>query len=224
MPPVGYPSRVPSLFRRKPDASGAVTAAEPAEPAESADPAPDAPARRPRAYTPSKKELGKVTPKRSGGRRAAEPPPTNRREAVKRMRLKQREARAEARAGMLAGKEEFLLPRDKGPVRALIRDIVDSRRNIATYFMPGAFVVIIGTSGAMPPSVRLAANLFWFALALLVIVDSVVLARRVRRLVRERQLPGVTRMRGHYAYAIMRSVTFRRLRMPAPRVKVNDEI
>jgi hypothetical protein len=208
---------VPSLFRRKPESSGAVTA----EPDEA--PAAEPEVRRPRAYTPSKKELGKVTPKRTGARRV-EPPPANRREAVRRMRLKQRESRAEARAGMLAGKEEYLLPRDKGPVRRLIRDVVDSRRNIATYFMPGAFVVIIGTSGAMPPGVRLAANVFWFALALLVVVDSVVLCRKVKRLVRERHPDAAGRMRGHYAYAIMRSVTFRRLRMPAPAVNVNATI
>ena len=100
-----------------------------------------------KAYTPSKKDLGKVTPKRkAGGRRAAEPPPANRREALRRMRQKQREARAEARAGMMAGKEEYLFPRDKGPERALVRDIVDSRRNVATYFLPGALVVLIGSS------------------------------------------------------------------------------
>ena len=44
---------------------------------------------------------------------------------------------------MMAGKEEYLLPRDKGPERALVRDIVDSRRNVGTFFFGGAFLVLL---------------------------------------------------------------------------------
>src|SRR5690606_32859094 len=120
-----------SPFRRK-----SAAAAEPAtvaEPVEAADSVEEKPVRtRPRAYTVSKREMGKITPKRRQGGRKVEPPPANRREAMKRMREKQRQARAEARAGMLAGKEEYLPARDKGPERRLVRDIVDARRNLAS--------------------------------------------------------------------------------------------
>ena len=217
--PFGYPSRVPSLFRRKSSELVADAVAESEdEPAEAED------ARtRPRGYTPSKRELGKATPKRKPGGRPAEPPPANRREAMRRMREKQRQSRAEARAGMRAGKEEFLLSRDKGSDRALIRDIVDSRRNVATYFLPGAFIVIIGSSGAMPAVVRFGANLFWFLLAIAVVIDSLLLGRLVKRLLNER-LPKTPLRRGTYWYAIMRSLSFRRIRMPAPRVKPGQKI
>jgi hypothetical protein len=177
---------------------------------------------RTRGYTPSKKDLGKSTPKRSlPGRRVVEAPPANRREAMRRSRQKQREARAEARAGMLAGKEEYLLPRDKGPERALTRDIVDARRNIATYFLPGAFIVIVGSANSMPAVVRLIANVLWAVLAVAVIVDSFLLARKVRRRVAAAYPKGRTRTSW---YAIMRSVSFRGMRMPAPRVKVGDKV
>jgi DUF3043 family protein len=176
---------------------------------------------RSRAYTPSK---GKVTPKRKAGGRAAEPPPANRREALKRMRTKQREERAEQRAGMMAGKEEFMLARDRGPERALVRDIVDSRRNVASYFLPGALIVVLGSSGAMPPQVQLAANLFWFLLAVGVVIDSFLLSRKIRTLLEQRYPKSTTKPRSHYWYAIMRSLSFRKIRMPKPRVKIGEKI
>jgi len=206
--------RVPSLFRRKAtdavDEAGTTVTTDEVEPVFHS-----------KSYTPSKKELGKATPKRSpAGRRTVDAPPTNRREAVRRMRQKQRESRAEARAGMMAGKEEFLFPRDKGPERALVRDIVDSRRNIGTYFLGGALVVLIASSGAMPRVVQLGANLFWVVLALAVIADSVLLCFKIKKLIRERFPKSTARRGAHYAYAIMRSLSFRRMRMPAPRVKI----
>ena len=127
---LGYASRVPPLFRRKStdlvaDATSSVT------PGQASDAAP-----RPKGYTPSKKELGVQTPKRTSSqrRRGTEPAPANRREAYKQMRARQREERAEATTGMRNGDEKFLLARDRGPERALVRAIVDSRRTVGTWF------------------------------------------------------------------------------------------
>jgi hypothetical protein len=205
---------VPSLFRRRAEEAEAVVEEEP-EP----EPAPS----RPRAHTPSKKDLGKATPKRKSSGRVAEPPPANRREAMKRMREKQRASRLEARQGMREGKEEYMLRRDKGPDRALVRDIVDARRNVASYFLPGAFIVILGSSGGMPPVVQLTANLFWFLLAVAVVVDSVWLSRIIKRKLGER-FPKEPIRRGTYWYAIMRSLSFRRIRIPGPKVKVGEKV
>jgi hypothetical protein len=179
---------------------------------------------RARAYTPSKRDLGAATPKRKQSGRVAEPPPANRREALKRMRQQQREARAEQRAGMLAGDERHLPPRDKGPERALVRDIVDSRRNVATYFLPGALIVILGSSTAMPPAVQLGANLFWIMLAIGVVVDSFLLTRRIKRSITQKFPKSPQAPRSYYFYAIMRSLSIRRLRMPKPRVKVGAKV
>ncbi len=176
------------------------------------------------AYTPSKRELGQATPKRKQGGRVVEAPPANRREAMKRMRAKQREARAEARAGMIAGKEEFLPVRDKGPERGLVRDIVDSRRNIASYFLPAALLVIIGSSTAMPVYIQVGANLFWVVLAVGVVADSFLLTRKIKRLITERFPKAAKPPKSHYWYAIMRSLNIRKLRMPAPRVKLGQKI
>jgi hypothetical protein len=177
---------------------------------------------RPKAYTPSKKELGQATPKRKeAGVRRVEPPPANRREAYRRMREKQRSQRVEARKGMLEGDEKFMLARDRGPVRALVRDIVDARRNVGSYFLIGALVVIIGSSTAMPVQVQVFSNFFWLILALAVIVDSVLLTRKIKKIVRQRY-PNESH-RGVGFYGFMRSITFRKMRMPKPRLKVGEK-
>jgi hypothetical protein len=206
---------VPSLFRRKSDdAADSVTTAGPAE---------EAP--RPKGYTPSKKELGVATPKRQNtGRRVGEPAPTNRREASKSMKDRQRAERAEASAGMRAGDERYLLARDRGPERRLVRDIVDSRRTVGTWFFAGALIVLLGSSTRMPPVVQLGANLLWAILAIGVVVDSVLIARKVGKLVRERYPNSTVRKGTLYLYGIMRGLTFRRMRVPKPQVELGTKV
>lgn len=202
---------MPSLFSRKSDASA--TAGVTTEPAE------DDIVHRSRSYTAKK---GKVTPKRTEAqRRKAEPPPANRREAMKRMREKQRTERQEQMAGMRAGDERYLLPRDKGPERATVRDLVDSRRNAGTWFFGGMFVILFAMQ-IRDSRVLLAANLIWVALALMMIVDSVLLSRKVKKMMAERFPKSTQKLRGLYFYAIMRAVTFRRMRMPKARVKIGE--
>lgn len=204
---------MPSLFRRKP----ATDVAEPVTPEPEATPE----RTRPRSYTPSKKDLGVVTPKRSGtGRRAAEPAPSNRREAYKSMRDRQRSERAEASAGMRAGDERYLLPRDKGEERRLVRNIVDSRHTIGTWFFGGALLVLVGSSAAMPPLVQMGSTALWALLAIAVIVDSFLIARRVKKLVSERFPKTTQRMGSLYIYGIMRGLTFRRMRVPKPQIEM----
>jgi hypothetical protein len=139
------------------------------------------------------------------------------------MREQQRQARAEARAGMLAGKEEFLPARDRGPERRLVRDIVDSRRNLAGLFLPVTMVVFLGSFTAIPVLVQYSAALF-YAFALGMIVDSALLTRRVKA-VMMRRFPKATKPpRSYYFYAIMRALQVRRLRLPPPQVKRGDRV
>jgi Protein of unknown function (DUF3043) len=210
--PLGYAAHVSSLFRRK--STDLV-----ADAADSATPEPEA-APRPKGYTPSKKELGQVTPKRTtAGRRVTEAAaPANRREAYKQMRERQRAERAEASAGMRAGDERYLLARDRGPERALVRNIVDARRTVGTWFFAGAIIVLIGSSTRMPVAVQLVANLLWALLAIGVVVDSFLIARRVKKLVTQRFPKTTQRLGSLYIYGIMRGLTFRRMRVPKPQV------
>ncbi|WP_430779767.1 DUF3043 domain-containing protein [Actinoplanes sp. G11-F43] len=198
------------LFRRKPDdlVADATSSVTPEEPAVA----------HPKGYTPSKKELGVATPKRvAQGRRVQDPAPASRKEAYKQLRERQRAERLEASEGMRNGDERYLLARDRGPERSLVRDIVDSRRTVGSYFIGGAVVVLIGSSIAIP-AVQLASNLLWAALALGVLIDSIFIARRIKKQITTRFPQTQQRLGGLYFYGIMRGLTFRRMRIPKPKV------
>jgi hypothetical protein len=210
---------VPSLFSRKSadlvaDATATVAADEVSDSGS-----------RTKGHTPSKKELGRPTPKRvTAQRRAAEQAPTNRREAYKATRARQRAERAEASAGMRAGDEKFLLARDRGPERALVRAIVDSRRTVGTWFFAGAIIVLIGSSTALPVPVQVGANVIWALLAIGVVLDSALIARKIKRLVSTRFPKTEAKMASLYLYGIMRGLTFRRMRMPKAQVELGDAV
>ena len=213
--PLGYSPTVSSLFRRKSAADAA--------PAAAAEEVPGA-ATRPKSYTPSKKELGVATPKRnSNARRITDPAPANRREAYRQSRDRQREERAEAAAGMKAGDERYLLARDRGPERALVRNIVDARRTVGTWFFGGALIVLAGSTVRVP-AIQLASNLLWALLAIGVVVDSVLIARKVKRLVRDRFPKSDQRIGSLQIYGIMRALTFRRMRVPKPKIDLGATI
>jgi Protein of unknown function (DUF3043) len=211
---------VPSLFRRKPS-DPATEAPDDAPDGEAVEAPPRSTRPYSRGYTPAK---GKATPKRPSAQvRRAEPAPANRKEAAKRIRDRQRTERAEQRAAMMAGDERYLLPRDKGPERALARDVVDSRRTVGSWFFAGALIVLIG-SGVRVPAVVLVSNLLWVVLALAVVADSVLISRKVGRLVRKRYPKSTVKPTSLYLYASMRGLTFRGMRIPKPRVKVGEKI
>lgn len=179
---------------------------------------------RSKGYTPSKRERGVVTPKRTGTQaRRVTTPPANRREALAQTRDARKRERIEQREAMMNGEESALLPRDRGPEKALVRDLVDSRRNASSYFFFGLFIVLF-MSVIKIPIVQYIGNLVFLAMLLAVIVDSVLLARRIKRTVGVK-LPKLTpRWGGLYFYGVMRAVSFRRMRVPRPRVAVGDKI
>jgi hypothetical protein len=168
---------------------------------------------------------GRPTPRRheAQGRRPGPPPPppTTRKEAYKRMREQQAAQRGNARRAALAGDDSALPARDRGPVRKLVRDIVDSRRNVGGLFLAVAGIALIGT--IVPDlTVRSFATFLLFAYFLLLIADSVVLGRRISRTVAER-FPKEKR-RGVVWYGISRATMVRRWRFPKPQVRVGAEV
>ncbi|MEV4512947.1 DUF3043 domain-containing protein [Dactylosporangium sp. NPDC049525] len=207
---------MPSLFSRKSAEPAVAVTPEPAESEVASG----------KRQTLSKRDLGKTTPKRTvAGRRVAEPPAANRREAAKKMRERQRAERLEAREGMANGEERFLLPRDKGPERKLVRDIVDSRRTIGTFFFGTTFLVmLVGFNRNLNPSIYFAANALFGVMAVATAIDSFLISRTIKRLVKER-FPASTEKLGRlYFYAIMRAISFRFIRNPKPQVKVGASI
>jgi hypothetical protein len=115
--------------------------------------------------------------------------------------------------------EDHLPPRDRGPVRAYVRDAVDVRRRVVGLFMPVFAVVLISALGPASPLQRLLLAAGLLALAV-VAVDAVLLGRAVTRMARA-EFPAA-RVGGWSTgwYAFMRAHRPRRMRLPPPRVPV----
>lgn len=181
---------------------------------------------------------GRPTPKRNDRRRGpVAPAPLTAAEARKRRKemratmtreerraekAKQRAALSTRRERMLAGEEAYLLPRDRGPVRRYVRDMVDSRRNLLGLFMPSA-IALIFVSIALPriqPYFSPIMLVFLVAMA----VDSVMLGRRVNRAV-DTKFPDNTETGFKLGlYAAGRASQLRRMRIPRPQVPVGAEL
>lgn len=181
----------------------------------------EAPANPPQVVKPGGK--GRPTPKRKEAEQRRRQPitaPATRKEAYKKMREKQATDRAKVRAGMAKGSEEHLLKRDKGPVRRLARNYVDSRRTVGSYLMYGMFAIVLLSMLPIP----VARLLVLFAppvLLLVVFAEGILLSRGIKRLAAERHPE--ENAKGVGMYAAMRAMQIRRLRIPNPQLKVGEK-
>ena len=110
-------------------------------------------------------------------------------------------------------------PRDRGPVKALARDYVDSKRRVSEYYMYGLLVLLV-LLFIRTPIVQTIVPLLVLAAVLIMGVEGVLIGRKVKSLAAER-LPGQS-TRGLALYSAMRALQIRRLRVPKPRVKPGD--
>ena len=170
---------------------------------------------------------GRPTPKRNEaqGRRQGPPPPppTTRKEAYRRQREQQASTRGGQRAAAARGDDSALPARDQGPRKRLVRDIVDSRRNVGSLFLLVAVLLLV--SYAVPSgNLRGYASLVWFFFFLLIVADSIVLSRKIKRIVTERLPKHPERMRSLMWYGINRTTLPRRWRFPKAQVGPGAEV
>ncbi len=189
---------------------------------------------RKKAHTPGK---GRPTPKRREAeqkrRGPVAPPPRTTREAMRRARgnkeerkalsAKRREIRLTQRERMMAGDEKYLMPRDRGPVKAYIRDLIDSRRNLLGLFMPLAILIFVAL---LVPDARVQSLTTLLCLLMLVamIFEGVLSGRRITKLVREKYPKEPVRGLSIGWYAFIRASQIRKLRVPKPRVRPGDKV
>ncbi|BBC37120.1 uncharacterized protein SGFS_084140 [Streptomyces graminofaciens] len=162
---------------------------------------------------------GRPTPKRSeaqGQRRSVANTPTTRKEAAKRSRDERRAALEKQRQALAGGDERYLPARDKGPVRRFARDFVDSRFHVAEFFLPLAVVILI-LSTIRVGALQNIALLLWLVVIILIVVDSIGVGIRLKKQLSTR-FPNENK-KGVVAYALMRTLQMRRLRLPKPQVK-----
>lgn len=170
---------------------------------------------------------GRPTPKRRDAenkrRGPAPPPPRTQREAARRARAnrpdksERRRAAAVRRERMAAGDDKFLMPRDRGPVRAYVRDVVDSRPHLMGLFMPLAVLVFLSVLLPYPPAQQYL-SLFSFALLFSMIIEGTLLGMSITKRSRARFPDEKIGGLGIGWYAFTRASQPRKLRVPKPRV------
>jgi len=160
---------------------------------------------------------GRPTPKRTEaqGRRQGPPPPppTTRKEAYRRMRETQAANRGTARGAAARGDDSYLPARDRGPVRRLVRNVVDLRRNVGSLFLVIAALAVVSFF-VRNAFVQTYTSLLLMVFFLLFLLDSVFLARRIKRAIAEK-LPNES-PKGAVLYGVSRSTMIRRWRFPKP--------
>ena len=179
------------------------------EPAPEESPAPNAAGGKGRP-TPSRKEA-------EAARKQALRIPKDPKAAKRAARERDRSARAEARAGMMAGDERYMPARDRGPVRAYVRDFVDARYTLAEYFIFVAIGVII-LGFVSNPSIQFWVTGIFFVFVIAIVIDTLILQIQLSARLKQ-QWPNKADRKGVLFYASLRSLQLRRLRVPPPRVK-----
>ncbi|TDP96108.1 DUF3043 domain-containing protein [Labedaea rhizosphaerae] len=187
-----------------------------------------------KAHTPAK---GRPTPKRRDAeakrRGPVAPPPRTSREAMKRNRgskeerkelaARRREARLKQRERMMSGDDKYLPPREKGPVKAYIRDVVDSQRTVLGLFMPLAILVFISIT-VPSPVVQQYVTLISLLIFVMMIGQSVILGRKIADMARKKFPKEYIKTGGTIWYVATRAVQIRKLRIPKPRVKAGEKV
>ncbi len=163
---------------------------------------------------------GRPTPKRSEAQNKrtgpVAPPPTSRREAAKQLRQKQAANRQRVRAGSIRGDDDVLLKRDRGPVRKMVRELIDSRRSLGFILLPLALLVIV--SGLFKnPGLQAFTFAIWVASLAAVAIDMLFTGFVISRTIKQ-VFPDEPRWKGHIRYGLMRTTVMRRFRVPRPTV------
>jgi hypothetical protein len=186
---------------------------------------------------------GRPTPKRNEATRKrgpVAPAPMTMAEARKRRKelggpkLSKEEKRAEKvtrradmserREKMMSGDDAYLLPRDKGPVRRFVRDVVDARRNLLGLFMPAALGLVFVMVSVPSPQFQRLISPAMLVLVLVMLIDAIFIGRRVNKLVDEK-FPTNTESGWKLGlYAASRASQLRRMRAPRPQVDRGAEI
>jgi Protein of unknown function (DUF3043) len=164
---------------------------------------------------------GRPTPKRSEVERARRQPytapPKDKKAAAAQQRDRRRAEQQRRMQAMKRGEEWALPAKDRGPVKALARDYVDSRRVIVSeyiLFAVFALILLVFLLGAAKNS---SAVLYVeVGIVALIGVESMIYATMVRRLA-QRRFPGES-TRGLTWYVAKRAIRLRNSRIPPARV------
>lgn len=166
---------------------------------------------------------GRPTPKRSDAerRRRYQLSPEDRKQAAKQSRSRDRTERQRKTEAMRRGEEWALPVKDRGPVRALARDYVDSKRRFSEFYMYG-LVVLLVLLFLRSAVVQTVLPVVLIVMVLIMAGEGFWIGRKVANLAAERY-PGQS-TRGIKMYSGMRALQIRQLRFPKPRVRPGEKV
>jgi TRAP-type uncharacterized transport system fused permease subunit len=159
---------------------------------------------------------GRPTPTRREAQAAARERARNgmdKKTAQKVLRERRAEGNRKMREGMRTGDQRYLMERDKGPVRAFLRDYVDTRISFMEYLLP-VLVLIMALQFAGQQQLS---GAIWSATIVLLVLEVAWLLSRLHKEIRTRFPEDNTK--GWRFYALMRAIQIRPLRMPKPRLR-----
>jgi hypothetical protein len=144
------------------------------------------------------------------------------REERRAQRTTSRARMTDRRERMMAGEEAYLLPRDQGPVRRYVRDVVDSRRNVLGLFMPITLTLLFVMFAT--PQLQLYMSPAMLVLMVVMGADGLVLGRKVSKQA-DAKFPNNTESRWKLGiYAAGRATQMRRMRAPRPQVERGSSV
>jgi hypothetical protein len=161
---------------------------------------------------------GRATPKRreaEAARKQRLTAPKSRKEANRQLRQRRFEERNKMQDALRGGDDRYLPTRDQGRVRRFVRDLVDSRYNVAEFLLPLLLLVLVLGFAGQP----VLQGYVWIATILGTTIDTLFLTWLTKRELRQRFPDDDTK--GAVLYGILRSSQLRRLRLPKPQLKRN---
>lgn len=164
---------------------------------------------------------GRATPKRREAEQARKKrltAPKSRREASRQLRQRRFEERTKMQEALRTGDDRYLPRRDQGKVRRFVRDLVDSRFNVAEFLLPLLILVLLLSALGQTA----AQSFLWIVAILGTTTDSIYLTWRLKRELRTRFPDENTK--GAVLYGVLRSTQLRRLRLPKPQVSRGDTL
>ena len=136
-------------------------------------------------------------------------------EAREAERERQKAEREKARKLAIAGDDRYLLARDRGPQRKILRDVLDNRYTLIEGLMPMMILFLIVTSST-PTTAQNIITLVMILALLTVSVEALVISRKATEVIREKLGADVKLQRGNYFYVVTRGIQPRPLRLPKP--------
>jgi len=162
---------------------------------------------------------GKATPSRKQAQAANVRPLVGDRspEAKQAAKEKAKADRAKMRAGQLAGDDRYLPPRERGPQKRFVRDLIDARYTVGEFLVPAMIMVLLLSFMDSNQASTFNKVLSWASIGIMaaIVIDSLFIARKIKKAASEKF--GADKLESGLAfYGIVRATQLRVMRLPKP--------